>query len=598
MFQRVLSADPNDFVAHVGMSECYKEDGALDQAIWHLERAFEQVPGNQEIQEAIRQLYEQRDGRGPRRVPMTSGALARMYLKGKLYTQAVSELGKALTRDPERLDLQVLLAEALWNNHQEVQAGKVAGEVLKKLPLSIDANSVLARLWLKAGNQKEARPFLERVRELDPYRGYELEKGKPPAKDAFRMMLVEYRPDQHGVRFGGAADWVSEISGIKKEEGVTGPLKDQPPGAAPITDIFAEPTTPPAPSGPPASSAAVPPAPTADQPDWLKEVLGQTPPPAPASDQPDWMKDVLGQTPPATPTVPTASAPEGAPDWLKDVGEPTPLPPAAPAPPPAAPAPSQPAPAGDKPEWLDDVLKEETPSYLKPVTPEGAPTAPPDRDAPEWLSEILAGEHPAPAAPAASAAEPRTVSDEWLEEIIKTGGPEIADAGETTPVPAFPPLETAGEPLDLEALGELEAWDSSHADEQNEEHKPRTGPLPRRTGPLPDWLKSEGATKDISPAQEPAVPQPTTPLESVPAPAAKAPALDEETLVAPTDDQTSGASGDQDVPDWLSSGDLDSDDAVKWLEEMAAKIDPNFKAEGEAPAAEKPAPAPEAEKIG
>src|SRR5574341_650689 len=154
MFQRVLSADPNDFVAHVGMSECYKGDGALDQAIWHLERAFEQVPGNQEIQEAIRQLYEQRDGRGPRRVPMTSGALARMYLKGKLYTQAVSELGKALTRDPERLDLQVLLAEALWNNHQEVQAGKVAGEVLKKLPLSIDANSVLARLWLKAGNQK------------------------------------------------------------------------------------------------------------------------------------------------------------------------------------------------------------------------------------------------------------------------------------------------------------------------------------------------------------------------------------------------------------------------------------------------------------
>lgn len=84
LFQRVLSSDPTDFIAHIGMSECYKEDGALEQAIWHLERAFEQVPGNSDLQEALKQLYEQRDRKAPRKIQMTSGALARMYIKGKL----------------------------------------------------------------------------------------------------------------------------------------------------------------------------------------------------------------------------------------------------------------------------------------------------------------------------------------------------------------------------------------------------------------------------------------------------------------------------------------------------------------------------------
>ena len=96
LFQRVLSADPNDFLAHVGISECYRENGALDQAIWHLERAFEQVPNNTEIQGEIRRLYAERDGQIPRRLYLTNGALARLYLRGRLHQQAIAELRTAL----------------------------------------------------------------------------------------------------------------------------------------------------------------------------------------------------------------------------------------------------------------------------------------------------------------------------------------------------------------------------------------------------------------------------------------------------------------------------------------------------------------------
>jgi Flp pilus assembly protein TadD len=36
LFSRVLSMDPEDFVARVGMSIASDKDGSLDQAIWHM----------------------------------------------------------------------------------------------------------------------------------------------------------------------------------------------------------------------------------------------------------------------------------------------------------------------------------------------------------------------------------------------------------------------------------------------------------------------------------------------------------------------------------------------------------------------------------
>src|SRR3972149_2516301 len=97
IMQRVLSAVPDDFVAHVGMSIVREDEGNLEAAIWHMERAFETNPSNAAVQGELRRLIGRRDGLEPHKVRLTRGALARMYAHGELYPQATAELRAALT---------------------------------------------------------------------------------------------------------------------------------------------------------------------------------------------------------------------------------------------------------------------------------------------------------------------------------------------------------------------------------------------------------------------------------------------------------------------------------------------------------------------
>lgn len=578
LFQRVLSSNPNDFIAHIGMSDSYRESNALAQAIWHLERAFEQVPNNLDLQEEIKKLYEQRGERAPRKIHLTSGALARMYLKGKLYDQAIAEIRAGIAKDPERLDLQVLLGEALWDSHQEVNAGKVAAEILKRLPYSIDANRILAQLWLKYNRPTEARPFLERVGEMDPAMRYRLEhNGQEPTGETFRLMMLEFRPEQFAAQ-SGAADWVSQIGAIEKQKGVTGPLEM--PRSSSITDIFAKPTAEPSDSTPAeempdwlksaitgdsGQSAPKQPAQTMplssgeEEPDWLKDALGKTSAPAAPStslgedEPPSWLQDALGQTPapaatpPAMPVddsptpdwlqdaisqPPTATAspvtaamgstPEDTPDWLQEaltggptLTEPPPRMEASSAPPaPAAPI------TDDVPEWLADIRSEEK----RTPTAADLPISVDDSEVPSWLNDILSdkpGAAPAAAArPAAEPESPGVVSDDWLDNFL-AGGPPITTTGApqetaTRPEPQEMPAPVASERSKPGTAG-LETWDDVPAASWLEESD--LAAAEQDDEALPDWLTS-------------------APQASQPQPAMAAP--------APSD------SDDDDLPDWLS----------------------------------------------
>ena len=65
ILQRVLSSIPDDFISHLGMSIIREDEGNLDEAIWHMERAFEVQPANRAIQDELRRLYGRRDGLEP-----------------------------------------------------------------------------------------------------------------------------------------------------------------------------------------------------------------------------------------------------------------------------------------------------------------------------------------------------------------------------------------------------------------------------------------------------------------------------------------------------------------------------------------------------
>ncbi|MGB9641226.1 MAG: tetratricopeptide repeat protein, partial [Anaerolineales bacterium] len=92
IFQRVLSSRPDDFVAHIGMSIIREDEGNINEAIWHMERAYEIQPSNKAVQGELKRLIGKRDGIEPVKINLNRSALARMYLKGNLQSQAIAEI--------------------------------------------------------------------------------------------------------------------------------------------------------------------------------------------------------------------------------------------------------------------------------------------------------------------------------------------------------------------------------------------------------------------------------------------------------------------------------------------------------------------------
>jgi len=225
ILQRVLSSVPEDFVSHVGMSIIREDEGNLDEAIWHMERAFEVQPANNAIQEELRRLYGRRDGLEPPKVRLTRGALARMYAKGDLHQQAISELRAALAEDPERLDLQSLLANVYARAGHRAEAAEICNTLLRKLPYCLEANRVMAEVLASSERVSETHPYLSRVQALDPYAAHLSPTTNTIQKVPEQMISVEKLDWKPGQPVGGAPSqphWAASlgvaIEGAKSEE--------------------------------------------------------------------------------------------------------------------------------------------------------------------------------------------------------------------------------------------------------------------------------------------------------------------------------------------------------------------------------------------
>jgi tetratricopeptide (TPR) repeat protein len=166
IFQRVLSADPDDVISHAGLSVVYSESDDLPRAIWHMERAFDIDPYNRAILVELSELYARLDGKAHDQIDVTRAALARLYLRGSLYDLAAGEFSSLLSEYPDRIDLQLLLAETLYLNRKPKHAARLALKIVDKLPLCIKANAILAGVWYASGRPDQAQQHLMRVRSL------------------------------------------------------------------------------------------------------------------------------------------------------------------------------------------------------------------------------------------------------------------------------------------------------------------------------------------------------------------------------------------------------------------------------------------------
>ncbi len=240
MFQRILSADPNDYIAHAGLAIVYKEEGIAPQAIWHLERAYEIEPYNSAIQQELRVLYvehvkSQRNGRSKddqlpalSSLPLTDGAVARLYLRSEMYEQAIDLLRQALAEDEDRIDLRVLLLEALWRDGRRMEAVNACLQVLDVLPNCIVAIAILAEIWLRTGRIDEAQTYLQRVQALTLPDATRLD-GDSVAGCAFRTEGAPALPDEVQIEYIG-----SDALLVEEDSGPPLPKVTQPP--SPKTD--------------------------------------------------------------------------------------------------------------------------------------------------------------------------------------------------------------------------------------------------------------------------------------------------------------------------------------------------------------------------
>ena len=283
VFQRVLSADPEDFIAHVGMSIINKEDTLLPQAVWHMERAQEMDPYNLVIRDELLSLYEQRDERLPKSLILSRSALARLYVKSEMYSLAAAELRQLLAEDDGRMDLMTLLAETLWHAGQRVDAVDVCLEILERLPNSIKANAILAEVWLTTGRGEEANEFLDVLQRLTLPEQATLDEdalvatvfvteGAPSLPQQQMVDYLDYVAEMETSTEDIVPQWVDELNLVSQDA-------PQDPDAAIVDDI---------------------------------------PTPLPLTDVPSWFDDLADEVP-AESEPAGESTDESSLDWLRDV---------------------------------------------------------------------------------------------------------------------------------------------------------------------------------------------------------------------------------------------------------------------------------------
>ncbi|MGD8554787.1 MAG: tetratricopeptide repeat protein [Anaerolineales bacterium] len=502
IFQRVLSAIPDDFVSHIGMAIIREDEGNLDASIWHMERAFETNPANPAIQQELRRLIGRRDGIEPPKIRLTRGALARMYARGDLYPQAIAELRAALKNEPDRPDLQILLSEMYWRTDHPVEAAETSTDLLEKLPFCRNANRIMATVLHSKDKIEEAAVYHRRLAALDPYAALlESAMDDPKMLDETLIQLerLVWRPGQplpEGEP--DKPDWAETLS---KELG-TKPLE-----AAEIT---------------PAWLASV--APPADQ----------EPAPEGGADEealPFWMRDAgwaeqtgessEGEDLPAAEEQPLAGvgdeeadlAPAEIPSWLKDiVPEPTDEPPEATPPTEATPEEeSVPELHGEAPSEASQIQPDEAgelPSWLEETTPGATDTIV------SWLSDRVGGEErPVAEAP-----------DEVVPDVADGAPEEAADLTARREPPSW-----------LSGVAEAAAQDEIPTEEEVAQLREGSGvDLPATPAPLgpdmaPEWLREIAEPVRDRPAEPP---EPEPPLDMEPEPTPEEPAAPEDDWLA------------------------------------------------------------------
>lgn len=192
VLRRALGAQPQHFQTHSQLARVFQQLDDYNRAIWHAERALDQKPSDQATIELIRELYRAHRNEEIDRLQLTAAALAQQHIRANLLREALSTLATALASSPQRIDLQLLRARALWLDGQRMDAAETALDILDRLPYAIDANRMMTELWLTEQRPSDAQLYLKRIEALDPYLAHQMATGEEAPETLLLMERLDY----------------------------------------------------------------------------------------------------------------------------------------------------------------------------------------------------------------------------------------------------------------------------------------------------------------------------------------------------------------------------------------------------------------------
>ncbi len=167
LYRDVLRTDPENIDAHVGLSIIAERQGDLTGAAGHLEHAIEMRPEVVDVRTRLVNLYR-RASRHDVYLQLSRIGLARLFVKGSMFEQAISEFRSLQALHPARIDISIALAETLWRNGDERESFEISQALLKREPDILKAQYFVARY--QAGRDSEAsQQSWMHAQSLDPF---------------------------------------------------------------------------------------------------------------------------------------------------------------------------------------------------------------------------------------------------------------------------------------------------------------------------------------------------------------------------------------------------------------------------------------------
>ncbi len=164
-FERVLHADPEHVGALYGLgaAQHYLGNETHAQAAW--EQALEIQPDLAELRALAHQVFPQLPAQ--RTEQITQAGLARLYMRSGMLDQAIDVLRVEVGAQPQRTDLAVALAEALWRANRVADARRVCYDLLALQPQLVKPTLLLAYMLI-ANNEPGGTALWQRGAAQDP----------------------------------------------------------------------------------------------------------------------------------------------------------------------------------------------------------------------------------------------------------------------------------------------------------------------------------------------------------------------------------------------------------------------------------------------